>query len=529
MKKILIILSFFALIACENLEDLNKNVKDPAVVPGETLFTGAQRRMANQVTSTNVNLNNFRLFAQYWTETTYTDESNYDLTTRTTPDNLWDLFYLNCLKNYDEAAKVIKATPIPAGEDPAVSQNKLAIIEISEVYCWDVLVTTFGDVPYSEALDIENPLPKYDDAKTVYTDLLARLNAAIGKLDAVNASFGAADNLYNGDVESWLRFANSLKLRMGMTIADDDAVAAKAIVEAAASGAILSNSENAKIVYLSAPPNTNPVYIDMVASGRHDFVAANTIVDALNDLQDPRMYLYLSNRVPFSYRADEETGTKMDSIVTEGPGRVYFYPSALGGDSVVFKVPPYTMSVSDSLIDIEHYLGGTYGASNDYLAKAHASLPIQSPTFPATLFDYAEVEFLLAEAVERGFNVGGTAEEHYNKAITASIEDWGGTADDATAYLASPKVNYVTAEGDWRQKIGTQSWIAYYNRGFEAWTQWRRLDYPQLEAPADALTVIPLRYTYPSEEQTLNGDNWKAATTKLGGDVVENRLFWDKF
>ena len=72
--------------SCQKLEDLNKNVKDPASVPGETLFTGAQRRVMNQVASSNVNLNNFRLFVQYWTETTYTDESNYDLTTRTTPE-----------------------------------------------------------------------------------------------------------------------------------------------------------------------------------------------------------------------------------------------------------------------------------------------------------------------------------------------------------------------------------------------------------------------------------------------------------
>ena len=99
------------------------------------------------------------------------------------------------------------------------------------------------------------------------------------------------------------------------------------------------------------------------------------------------------------------------------------------------------------------------------------------------LFDYAEVEFLLAEAVERGFTVGGTAEGHYDNAITASIEDWGGTTADATAYLANPKVAYTTAVGTWKQKIGIQSWIGYYNRGFEAWTQWRKLDYPRLLAP----------------------------------------------
>jgi hypothetical protein len=143
------------------------------------------------------------------------------------------------------------------------------------------------------------------------------------------------------------------------------------------------------------------------------------------------------------------------------------------------------------------------------------------------LFDYAEVEFLLAEAVERGYTVGGTAAQHYNNAVTASIEDWGGTALDATGYLANPAVAYATAAGTWKQKIGIQSWIAYYNRGFEAWTQFRKLDYPLLVAPPDALSPFPLRFTYPIEEQTLNGDNWKAASTAIGGDAVDTKLFWD--
>lgn len=474
MKKILIILSFFVLsISCGKLEDLNKNIKDPASVPGETLFTNAQRRVVNQVVSTNVNLNNFRLFVQYWTETTYTDESNYDLTTRTTPDNLWDLFYINALKNFDESAKVITVTPIPAGEDPAVQKNKLAIIEVMKVYCYDVLVETFGNIPYSEALDINKPLPKYDDGLTVFKALLVKLDAAIANLNGGFGSFGIADNMYEGDVALWIKFANSLKLRMGLVLADADNATAKATVESAAANVFSSNADNGKVIYQSAAPNTNPIYIDLVASARHDFVPANTIIDSMNSLNDPR--------------------------------RPFYFTQFEGA-----------------------YSGGVYGSSNDYLAYSHVADLIQTPAFPGTMFDYAEVEFLLAEAVERTFNVGGTAAGHYTNAITASIEDWGGTAAEATAYLANPKVAYATAAGTWKQKIGVQSWIAYYNRGFEAWTQWRKLDYPLLVPGADALSALPLRYTYPIEEQTLNGANWTAASTAIGGDAVDNKLFWDK-
>ena len=92
-----------------------------------------------------------------------------------------------------------------------------------EVYSWTVLVNTFGDVPYSEALDPENSLPKYDDAATIYNDLLTRLDASLALLNPATTSFGTADLLYAGNVAKWVKFGNSLKLRMGMLIADVDA------------------------------------------------------------------------------------------------------------------------------------------------------------------------------------------------------------------------------------------------------------------------------------------------------------------
>ena len=95
--------------------------------------------------------------------------------------------------------------------------------------------------------------------------------------------------------------------------------------------------------------------------------------------------------------------------------------------------------------------------------------------------------------------------------------------------MAQPSVAYATAAGNWKQKIGTQSWIALYNRGHEAWTTWRRLDYPVLTPPTDANSAVPLRYTYPVQEQNLNTANYTAAAAAIGGDIVETKLFWDKF
>jgi hypothetical protein len=177
------------------------------------------------------------------------------------------------------------------------------------------------------------------------------------------------------------------------------------------------------------------------------------------------------------------------------------------------------------------YKGGKQGMPNSYNSYTHVNKTLLTPTSEVVLMDYTEAEFLLAEAVERGFSVAGTAESHYNNAITSSIRYWGGSAADAATYLAQSAVAYSTAVGTWRQKIGTQAWYAYYFRGFTAWTSWRRLDYPRLIASprhVQAVIGIPERYIYPVSEQTLNAANYNAAAAAIGGDNAATRLFWDK-
>jgi len=496
MKKIFVILLVFLMFAsCKKLEDLNKNTKDPSSVTGESLFTGAQKRLFDQMVTSNVNDNIWRLIDQYWTETTYLDETNYNLVNRQIPDNHWERLYINVLKNLDESKKVITSTTYVNDASPLIKQNKLAIIDVMAVYAWSVLVETFGDIPYTEALDIDNVLPVYDSGKDVYEKLIVRLNTDISTLNPTWGSFDMADNMYQGDVQSWIKFANSLRLRMGMVLADADPALSKTTVEASAADLSLliqSNQENARIIYLSSQPNTNPMYEDQVASGRHDFVAANTIVDTMNNLNDPRRPFYFT----------QVDTSSIDTIVAMA------------------------------------YVGGHYGHSSNYYTHSHAPAKMMLPTFEGLIFDYAEVEFLLAEAIERGYTVsgGGTAASHYNNAVTASIEYWGGTALDATTYLAQPNIAYATAPGTYKQKIGLQQWIAYYNRGFEGWTAQRRLDWPVLVPGSNALSDYPVRFTYPIEEQTLNGTNYSNASSAINltsinphGDDVRTNLFWDRY
>jgi hypothetical protein len=474
MKKIFFIITLIILATgcTRNLSELNVDPKNPSTAPSKAFFTNAQRTLMNTLTSSNVNLNIYRLIVQYWQETTYTDESNYDLATRSINDAVWNALYRDVLRDLQEAK-----TLIPKDVNGAdLVQNQLAITDIMQVAAWYYLVTTFGNIPYTEALDINKPFPKYDDAKTIYNDLLTRLDADIAKLKITAESFGGADIIYEGNVTAWKKFANSLKLKMGMTIADADNAKAKSTVESAVAGGVFtSNADNAEFPYLGAPPNTNPIWVDLVQSGRKDFVAASTIINEMKTRSDPRL-------------------------------EDYFTVDANGG-----------------------YSGGNPGASSNYATFSKPDEAITTPDFPALLLDYSEVEFLLAEAVERGYTVGGTAATHYNNGITASSLYWGVPAPEVTAYLAQSSVNYATATGNYKQKIGTQKWIALYNRGWDEWIEWRRLDYPQLTPAVDATTVIPRRYPYPVNEQNVNRINFEEAAAAIGGDNVATKLWWDKF
>lgn len=144
-------------------------------------------------------------------------------------------------------------------------------------------------------------------------------------------------------------------------------------------------------------------------------------------------------------------------------------------------------------------------------------------------FTIRETGFNLAEAIERGYNVSGTAATHYTNAVTASINYWGGNASDAATYLSKPTGNYSTATGNFKQKIGIQKWIALYNRGWDAYIEVRRLDYPVLPLPTNAKSGFPNRFTYPVNEQNINVVNCAAAGAAIGGDKVETKLFFDKF
>ena len=449
----------------EQYENLNKDPKNPTTVDSDFLFTAGTVSLGDYMASPNVNRTLFRFLAQYFTATTYLEEPNYDFTARQNPDDVWSEFYRDVIFDLQDAKRIVNENvDLTQGEKDA----RIGQIEVIEVYAWHVLVDSFGDIPYTEAVSDEFPLPKYDDDSVIYEDLISRLTAATTLLQA-GQGYTTADVVYGGDMDAWVKFANSLKLRLGLRLADVNPGLSQSTVESAVAGGVISsNSENATIEYLGNFPNTNPLWEDLVQSGRSDFLASNTLVDYMNDLEDPRRMVYFDD-------------------------------------------------------NLDDYIGGVYGGSNNYGAFSHIGTAFLDPTREGIFIDYAEVEFNLSKAADLGYGVDGDAESHYNDAIRASITYWGLSEEMADAYLAQSSVSY---DGSVDQ-FATQFWIAMFDNPFQGWSVWRLYDAPELNIPSEFETPVPLRYTYPVDEQNLNNSNYIDASTAIGGDDTLTPIFWD--
>src|SRR5690625_771703 len=219
MNKLLLPLLVLSLVigSCD-VTSLNQNEKGAEQVPSEPIFTNGQVNLGKHLNDNNINMGIYRLMAQYMTTTDYPQEPRYQLDTRTIPSGVWQDLYRDVLADFNEAAIVIKEDAFMADD---VRQNQLATIEVLEVLTYYVLVTTFGDIPFTELDFGEDTQPAYDDDQMVYTSIMDSLDRAIGQFNTGAEGFSAsADVFYEGNIQSWITFANSLKLRMGMTVVD---------------------------------------------------------------------------------------------------------------------------------------------------------------------------------------------------------------------------------------------------------------------------------------------------------------------
>lgn len=476
-----------------------KSLSENLVTP-EGLFTYAQKQLTDFMSTSSVNINVFRFFAQYVTNPTYTTEPRYNIINRNISNRVYISLYRNVLSNLNQAEKVVLAKE-------SENKAKLGAIQLLKIYTFALLVEVFGDVPYTEALDIDNIHPKYEDAKTVYYDLLDnKLPAAIANLDGGGKNLAGADLVYNGDPNKWKKFAYSLMLRMGVMLIKSDKNKAEAIIKKAVQGGVFSTQSDSYIFnYYAAPPNTNPIYDGQELGNRNDFFATTTLLDSMtfsDKKGDPRL--------PYYFNVANNNNNSGDSVI----GTKY---------------------------KISQFKGVRYAAQEDNL-DTFSNIKngiINRATLPGILLDYMEVEFLLAEACINGVNLNGTdkngkAKEHLDKGIAASLTYWHSLDPSKIEDINKVIAYYKTKKPDLantaptKKTVAVEMWLALYNRGYEGWNVWRRYG----ETPAFFIIPegqkLPIRMTYPISEGQTNQANITQAISRIGGDLLTTKLFFFK-
>jgi len=457
--------------ACKkDLLDTNKNPNESETAQPDYLLANAIKSAADNYYSTTNAMDASLLFVQHWSKIQYTDQDRYIFTNGSFEAG-WKNFYTQSLADLNVL--------IQLGEQQN-NPNYKAVALTLRSWVFSLLSDAYGSIPYTDALDIKKLTPKYDDQRTVYLELIEDLKTALAIYNPSGNGI-AGDPLYKGNINSWRKFANALRFRLALRIADREPVLAKQIITevlADPAGLISSETETAQLTYVGSP-NQNP--IARIFETRDDYRISKTIVDRLKALNDPRLSVYANK----TKDATPEVYVGLPNGLTTGDASTYGFTKT--------------------------------SKPGDFFTKAIA---------PAIILSYSESLFDRAEAAARGFSAEN-ASVLYQQAIRVSLQYYGFDATAIQTYLAQPTVQYDAS--NFRKSIGEQKWIALFGQGMEAYTEWRRLDYPQLQ-PAVAGVLdgkIPLRFIYPGGEQALNKNSYTEAVAKQGADLLTTKLWFD--
>ena len=402
--------------------------------------------------------------------------------------------------------------------DPASAEYALA--SIWWVYTFHRVTDYWGPIPYFSAGVPGTSVP-YDSQDKIYDDFFKRLAAATTVLAGKTSEqpYGSYDLVYGGDVNKWIKFANTLRLRLALRISKVDPARAKTEAEAAVAGGVMTSSpsDDALVARSTKGSDGNGLAI---MSDWNEFRMSAAMESTLKGYADPRM-------------------------------PVYFLPAVKTGQFSGLRngLTASQLTLSPNTADYNSHVGPRWaspsaGGLSSYLAT------------PQNIMCAAEAYFLRAEGAQLGWNMGGTAKQMYESGITNSLQQWGITdatvisnyiASTATPvapgdYLNSPAmtnipVKFSSDPAVQNEQIATQKWLALFPDGMEAWADYRRSHlvklYPVANSDNPDITNTSTqwlrRIPFLLSEKQVNGAEVDKAVKLLNGpDKVTTPLWWDK-
>ncbi len=462
MKNIKIWLLLLAVVfsgGCDkDFDEINTNPNAPENVPLTNVLLSSISQGVRRTHGASMNMTYAGLWAQHYAKIQYIDEDWYEYR----PDAFtahFDGLYAGPLADLQSI--------IDKADNPS---NMLAAALTMKAYYFSIITDMWGEVPYSQALDVSiSVTPVYDAQADIYAGLVRDLKTA-ADMFGQGDNLGAGDLIYGGDTGKWKKFANSIRARLLNRGKHKNATFATELQTLLSNPAnlIASNSENAQITYPDATVNANPLYADKYNTGRNDHAVSETLVDIMSAINDPRLPVYAE---------------KNDAGIYKGQPNGTTEPS------------PFT-AVSQ--------IGAAFR---------------DDPSAPSVLMTYAEVKFIMAEA--------NTSKQDYLDAIAASCAQHGVTAD--AGFLAVSGAAYDAAP---LRALMTHKWLALFGDGCEAFTEFRRTGFPSeiVEVPQSAYPGkgVPTRFAYPTSETGNNKVNLEAALVRQGVNdgIFSNPMWW---
>ncbi|MFW6327094.1 MAG: SusD/RagB family nutrient-binding outer membrane lipoprotein [Bacteroidota bacterium] len=417
MKKLFLIFIIpLFLTSCEEWLDVNTDPNTPSDVPPELMLPAAEASIATRLGGNLFNFSGF--FAQYWTQAPeanqYNKIDNYDITGPFLNSDYTELYAgaLNDLEIIREKA------------EEENNSGYYLVATVLRAYVFQVWVDMIGDTPYSEALlGVENKEPQYDDGQSVYEGILSELDQALENLDE-DAFVSPNDYFFEGDIDNWVAFANSLKLKIMMR----------------ASNAVDYSSEIQSLI------------------DEDNFIEEDVAFDAWTD-EDNRLNPWY--------------GTN-----TKGLGTV--------NNIAALPIISFLQQKSDPRLsnlweDVDgEYVGGVPAMKEDYTDDF--SHPIIPPTHPVYFLTMTEIELFKSEAFLRFYNDDDRAQEAYENAIDYNLDLHGISVNGEDLYGAGESYEWDSSlsEDEKLEEIGLQKWVSLcLVNNFEAWCELRRMGFPE--------------------------------------------------
>lgn len=492
--------------------------------------------------------------------------SNYGGSVHAQDDQMrlvWDQLYGVSIKNIVDA--------IANSED---KPNTNAALRIHRVYLMAMLTDIYGDLPCSEAgLGFISGIayPKYDTQEEIYDFFFKELAECVDQLGTGSDHIGGDVTSLSGDAAAWRKYANTLRMRYAMRISEVNPTKAQEEFEKAlnaAGGYITSSADDAYVIYTDGKftlyDGSRDLDFRVNALGEILYgqdptsptFVSSTFFNILQDNNDPRLYRicrHYINTKRSETKPDREWNIDVTDEVIDyldrandvehpcDPGAAWW--NNWVNAPAVAEIP--TLERMISLYPEAGFDGSNFPAR---MMRPFLSIDFEMPDRPGALINYAEVEFLLAEAKLNGWNVSGSVEEHFKAGVKASIK-WMNDhylqaadkiSDAEISTFVDGLINAGVLETNAKEAINTQAWILHMMNPSEAWANLRRSDYPVLQDRTklakfesdftydDNNLQTPTRLRYPILENQYNSANYKVAVERLGGsDDWHKRLWWD--